>query len=112
MGWRFRKSIRLMPGVRLNVGKRGVSVSAGPRGFKTTVGTSGRTTTVSIPGTGIAHTSRKGRSRKAESSLPQVAALASIETVSEPVPTSSRRRWVGWAIVLFIALCLFARYSG
>lgn len=109
MGWRFRKSIRLVPGVRLNVGKKGVSVSAGARGFKTTVGTSGRTTTVGMPGTGLSHTSRKGRSRK---EAPQVAALASIHTVSEPMQRSPRRRWLGWAIVLFIALCLFVRYSG
>lgn len=109
MGWRFRKSIRLVPGVRLNVGKKGVSISAGPRGFKTTVGTSGRTTTVGIPGTGFSHTSR--RSRKVEAP-PQVAALASIDAVSEPVKRLPGRRWVGWAIVLLIALCLFARYSG
>ncbi|PBC11800.1 hypothetical protein CK230_00045 [Mesorhizobium sp. WSM3859] len=112
MGWRFRKSIRLVPGVRLNVGKRGVSVTAGPRGFKTTVGTSGRTTTVGIPGTGISHTSRKSRSRKAEAASPQVAALASVETVSETAPRSPGRRWVGWAILLFISYCLWARYSG
>ncbi|RWH50345.1 MAG: DUF4236 domain-containing protein [Mesorhizobium sp.] len=111
MGWRFRKSVRLMPGVRLNVGKRSISVSAGLKGFKTTIGSSGRTTTVGIPGTGISHTSRKGRSRKAEILPPQVAALASIDTVSEPLPRSPARRWVGWAIILFIALCVFARYS-
>ena len=108
----FRKSIRLAPGVRLNVGKKGVSVSAGPRGFKTTVGMSGRTTTVGITGSGVSHTSRKGRSRNGEASLPQIAALASVDTVSEPVQTSPGRRWVGWAIVLFIAVCLLAQYSG
>lgn len=33
MTWRFRKSIRLFPGVRLNVGKRGLtSASIGPHG--------------------------------------------------------------------------------
>ncbi|WP_353002467.1 DUF4236 domain-containing protein [Mesorhizobium sp. M0761] len=72
MGWRFRKSVRLVPGVRLNVGKKGVSVSAGTRGFKTTIGTSGRTTAVGIPGTGLSHTSRKGRGRKTEVA-PQIA---------------------------------------
>ena len=36
MGIRFRRSIRILPGVRLNVGKRGVSTSskfAPPSGF-------------------------------------------------------------------------------
>jgi hypothetical protein len=33
MGWRFRKSIRIFPGVRLNIGKRGLtSATIGPHG--------------------------------------------------------------------------------
>jgi hypothetical protein len=35
----FRKSVRLAPGVRLTVGKRGASVSGGPRGAKLSVNT-------------------------------------------------------------------------
>ena len=34
MAWGFRKSFKVMPGVRLTMGKRGPSVSAGPRGAK------------------------------------------------------------------------------
>nr|PZN40279.1 MAG: hypothetical protein DIU70_08220 [Bacillota bacterium] len=30
MGFRFRKSMRLAPGVRLNIGKRSIGISAGP----------------------------------------------------------------------------------
>jgi hypothetical protein len=51
---RFRRSIRLTKGVRLNFGKRGVSVTGGTRGAHHTVHSSGRrTTSVGIPGTGI-----------------------------------------------------------
>jgi hypothetical protein len=32
MGWRIRKSVKLMPGVRLNLSRRGPSVSAGVGG--------------------------------------------------------------------------------
>jgi hypothetical protein len=32
MGWRFRRSVKIAPGVRLNVGKRGSSVSVGVPG--------------------------------------------------------------------------------
>jgi len=42
MGLFFRKSIRLAPGIRLNLSKRGAGVSAGPRGAKVGVGPSGR----------------------------------------------------------------------
>jgi hypothetical protein len=56
MGFRFRRSIRLIPGLRLNIGRRGVSVSAGVRGAHVTVGKDGTRTTVGIPGTGMSYT--------------------------------------------------------
>ena len=56
MGWRYRKSMKLMPGVRLNFGLHGVSVSTGIKGFRTTYSSSGRVTrTISIPGTGLSY---------------------------------------------------------
>ena len=57
MGFRFRRSIRIMPGVRLNVGKRGVSTSIGVRGAHVTIGKTGVRRTVGIPGTGLSWTS-------------------------------------------------------
>lgn len=64
MGFRFRKSFKVAPGVRLNVGKKSASVSLGGRGFRTSVSTSGRKTrTVGIPGTGISHVSTSGGKR-------------------------------------------------
>lgn len=58
MGLRFRKSISICPGVRLNLGTTGASISAGVPGFRKSFHTSGRvTTTMSIPGTGISHVS-------------------------------------------------------
>ena len=53
MAFRFRRSIRLAPGLRLNVGKRGVSLSAGPRGASLTVGRRGTYTNLGLPGTGL-----------------------------------------------------------
>ena len=60
MGLRFRKSITLCKGVRLNIGKTGVSLSAGVPGFRKTIHSSGRvTTSVGIPGTGIYYVDTK-----------------------------------------------------
>lgn len=60
MGLRFRKSVSLFPGVRLNFGKTGMSVSAGVPGFRKTIHTSGKvTTSVGIPGTGIYYVDTK-----------------------------------------------------
>jgi hypothetical protein len=42
VGLSFRKSIRLAPGVRLGLSKRGASVSGGARGARVGVGTGGR----------------------------------------------------------------------
>jgi tetratricopeptide (TPR) repeat protein len=44
MGFRMRKSIRLAPGVRLNVSKRGVGMSAGAGGVRYSVHSTGRRT--------------------------------------------------------------------
>lgn len=41
MGIRFRKSFKVAPGVRLNVGKKSSSVSFGGNGFSTSISTSG-----------------------------------------------------------------------
>ena len=57
MGFRFQRRIKIMPGVTLNVGKRGVLTSIGRRGAHITFGQNGVRTTVGIPGTGISYTS-------------------------------------------------------
>lgn len=60
MGLRFRKSISIIPGVKLNFGKTGMSVSTGVPGFRKTFHTSGKvTTSVGIPGTGLYYVDTK-----------------------------------------------------
>lgn len=53
MGLRFRRSIRLMPGVRMNLSGSGASVSLGPRGSSLTVGKRGVHANAGLPGTGL-----------------------------------------------------------
>ncbi|MEA5153234.1 DUF4236 domain-containing protein [Raineyella sp.] len=54
MGWGFRRSVKIAPGVRLNLGKKSASVRFGGRGFGVTKSTTGRTTVSGgIPGTGV-----------------------------------------------------------
>ncbi|SEM12007.1 Protein of unknown function [Roseovarius azorensis] len=55
---RFRRTMKIAPGVRLNLTKKGVSARIGPRGAGITTGTSGTTVSVGIPGSGL-HVSRK-----------------------------------------------------
>ena len=69
MGLRYRKRIKVAPGVHLNLSKSGVSTSVGKPGA--TVNFSGRGTkvTTGIPGTGISYstmTKKRGRPTNAE----------------------------------------------
>lgn len=60
MGLNFRKSFKIAPGVRLNVGKKGLSsVSLGGKGVRVSVGRKGTRTTVSAPGTGLSYSTYK-----------------------------------------------------
>ncbi len=53
MAIRFRKSRKIAPGVRLNIGKRGVSASVGARGASVSAGKGGLHANLGAPGTGI-----------------------------------------------------------
>lgn len=60
MGLRFRKSVTLCKGIKLNFGKTGMSVSLGGKDYHKTINTKGQvTTSVGIPGTGIYYTDTK-----------------------------------------------------
>jgi hypothetical protein len=55
MGLRFRRSIKLVPGVRLNIGLRRASLSIGGKGFTYNLGSNGSRVTVGIPGSGLSY---------------------------------------------------------
>jgi hypothetical protein len=59
MGLRFRRSINLGHGVRINVSKSGVGLSAGAKGARVSVGPRGVRKSVGIPGTGIYYSTQK-----------------------------------------------------
>ena len=67
MGVRYRKSISMGKGMRLNITKTGLGMSVGTKGLRYSVHSSGRTTaTAGIPGTGLSYTaSRSTRSSAA-----------------------------------------------
>jgi hypothetical protein len=68
MPWRFRRSVKILPGVRANIGKKGASVTIGGRGLKATVGHGKVRQTIGIPGTGVSYTSTNTSSRKRSAS--------------------------------------------
>lgn len=61
MGMRYRKSIGLGKGVRLNVGKGSLGISAGGKGAHVSVNSKrGVTTSVGAPGTGVSYSKTRG----------------------------------------------------
>lgn len=53
MAWRFRKSVKLFPGIKFNLSKSGISTTVGVRGASVTFGPKGTYLNTGIPGTGI-----------------------------------------------------------
>ncbi len=57
MGLSFRKSISILPGVKVNLSKSGVSLSTGVKGLHASINTKGQIRgTASLPGTGVRYT--------------------------------------------------------
>ena len=93
MGLRFRRSIKIAPGVRVNLNKKSASVTFGPKGLKHTVSSTGKShTTVGVPGTGLSYTTSGGERS------------ASVPTAQRPTSPKSK------AVVL--PLCIFLGVLG
>jgi hypothetical protein len=50
---RFRKSIKILPGVKINLSKNGVSGTLGCKGLSLSIGKNGAYVNTGIPGTGL-----------------------------------------------------------
>lgn len=74
MGWRYRKSVRICKGVRVNFSKSGTSVTVGGHGHTVNYGPKGTRVTVGIPGTGVSYSkmvSKKGQPSSQRNRIPQ-----------------------------------------
>ncbi|HEX6795905.1 MAG TPA: DUF4236 domain-containing protein [Casimicrobiaceae bacterium] len=80
MGFRFHRSVRLFPGLRLNLSRSGVSASVGRRGAWLTLGRRGVRATVGIPGTGISYSEQSPWARP----KPHSPAVPGIEVTELP----------------------------
>lgn len=56
MNFRFRKSMKILPGVRINLTQRGLSANVGGKHANIGIGKRGVRANASIPGTGISGT--------------------------------------------------------
>jgi hypothetical protein len=99
MRLRFHRSVKNLPGMRLNFGKRVVSTSIGVRGAHVTLGRTGTRTTVGLPDTGLSYAETH--------STHQAHQEGHREAQPQPVPDvlPKGRAWRGWLwIVLLVAI--------
>jgi hypothetical protein len=115
MPFRFRKSFKIFPGVKINMSKGGVSFTVGTKGYHLNFSKRGVRQTVGLPGSGISETSylvknepesetkNTTRSKKKEHDSEEAATK---EEVEEQVPP--RRRSPFWVILLGIIVIYFS----
>lgn len=101
MGFRFRKSFKVLPGVRVNVTKKGISsVSVGKPGASVNIGKRGTRASVGLPGTGLSYHTKIGGTKRRNRNA-----------INEDVPTSKMTplAWVliGMAIFALMSVLLF-----
>lgn len=60
MGFRLGRSIKIAPGIKLNLSKSGVSTTVGGRGLSVNVGSRGTHLNAGIPGSGISYRTKIG----------------------------------------------------
>lgn len=94
MGLRFRKSVKIAPGVRLNVGKKSIGVSAGVKGYRKSINSSGRvTTSIGTPVAGVSYVKTenfKTKKKKAASNRASSTAAAANSSVVTSASVSSK----------------------
>lgn len=64
MAFKFRKRIKIAPGITFNLGKKGVSATVGGKGASVNVGKNGTYLNTSIPGTGLSNRQRLDQPNK------------------------------------------------
>ena len=130
MSFRFRRSFKIAPGLRLNIGKKSASFSIGPRGAKITTGTRGTHVTAGIPGTGLFYTQKVTGSQDDAHHMTQCPycghqmrkqwdecpnchkPLTAKQNASSPPPeTDPNSVWGGFAILLVVLMIIWAFFS-
>lgn len=104
MGLQFRKSIKIAPGLRINLSQKGASISLGTKGARLTASKKGITTTTGIPGTGISK-----REFNPWSSYSQKPQPASNRSLSE-ADAFKKHPMIMIVSVLFLAVAAFSLF--
>lgn len=95
MGFRFKRVIKIMPGVKVNVGKKGMSLSLGRPGASVNINRNGTRRTFGLPGTGLSHSTYRAHNN-----------------AGQPRPRPKRTRPITLFSVALVLVILFAMFGG
>ena len=121
MGIRFRKSIKIAPGVKVNLNKKSTSVTFGGKGIHRTISSTGKkSTSIGLPGSGMYYTTSSGGSGNAKKKKTGGSSGTDYNVASEaPDPSEALEKFSDRALrtyrILFgilCALCLFVALVG
>lgn len=113
MGLRFRKSIKVAPGVKINLNKNSVSATVGTKGAHYTVNSKGKkTSTVGIPGTGLSYTSSSGGGKKKSPTNNEAPTNVANQSLESGNRKKKKHGCLTFIIVLFILSGIGSVISG
>ncbi|HHV07477.1 MAG TPA: DUF4236 domain-containing protein [Firmicutes bacterium] len=107
MGWRFRRSIRIGKGTRINISKSGVGMSVGGKVLRAGVGPRGAYRTFRIPGTGLYHMEHLGTGKERGSAKQHNHDVTTAAVSSLPPELAPKAKAVGCLAVVVSLILLF-----
>ncbi len=107
MGLRFRRRIKIIPGVHLNISRSGISTSVGVRGASVTLGKRGTYGNVGLPGTGISYRGRISPPNATHSDETS-SALPHSEANAEAPATHFTHHLHWWKVLIFLGTMIAA----
>lgn len=106
MGMNFRKSFKVAPGVKVNLGKKSAGVSIGGKYGGISMNTkSGTRARVSAPGTGMSYSTKIGGSKAKTTSH------NNCSTISTPTKSCPKNKWISLLLCIF-TVCGHKFYEG
>lgn len=119
MGFRFRKRIKIAPGVYINLSKSGVSTTLGKSSASVNISKKGTRGTVGLPGTGLSYSSQlsqsaMSRKRKQSSAPPDLPPSLAQPPSGQPI-SQTPSVWLFLGVLLmpyfFVWFLLRPQYS-
>jgi len=110
MGFYFRRSRKILPGVRMNLSKNGVGFSIGTRGARYSISPTGRrTASIGIPGTGLSYRTSSGASKPVPRSSQSTNRERARQAAHHNYPSSVVRA-IAWCLLLALTTWIVADF--